>query len=416
MKFSTSSRKTLMIAGGIAVLGGLLWLALRSPAQLASTARVTRGPLEVVFQEEGKTRVKQRYLITAPVAGTVRRITLQAGDTVQAGQTLAEMEPSASTLLDPRARSQAQADVRSAEALLAAARKRSAAAQASQQLAQADWQRAQALQPSGAIARQELDQARSRHAATQAELGVARADEQAAAARLASARALLADEGRAASAATASAASAGSGAGKVLVITAPVAGRIIQRPVESATPVPVGHTLMTIGDPTQLEIEVEVLSSDAVRLAAGMPARIVRWGGEGTLQARVARVEPGGFTKVSALGVEEQRTRVILDLISPHEQWAALGDGYRVEVEFIVQQAKDVLQVPSPALFRMGEGWVVYRLENERARRTPVQIGLRSATSTEIKDGLQADQTVIIQPDERINDGTRIQASSTTKD
>ena len=194
-------------------------MALRSPAQLASTARVTRGPLEVVFQEEGKTRVKQRYLITAPVAGTVRRITLQAGDAVQAGQTLAEMEPSASTLLDPRARSQAQADVRSAEALLAAARKRSTAAQASQQLAQADWQRAQALQPSGAIARQEFDQARSRHAATQAELGVARADEQAAAARLASARALLADEGRAASAATASAASAGSGSGKVLAIT-----------------------------------------------------------------------------------------------------------------------------------------------------------------------------------------------------
>lgn len=412
MKFSTPSRKTLMVAGGIAVLGGLLWLALRSPAQLASTARVTRGPLEVVFREEGKTRVKQRYLITAPVAGTVRRITLQAGDTVQAGQTLAEIEPSASTLLDPRARSQAQADVRSAEALLAAARKRSAAAQASQQLAQADWQRAQALQPSGAIARQELDQARSRHATTQAELGVARADEQAAAARLASARALLADEGRAASAVAASAASAGSagsGTGKVLAITAPVAGRIIQRPVESATPVPVGHTLMTIGDPTQLEIEVEVLSSDAVRLAAGMPARIVRWGGEGTLQARVARVEPGGFTKVSALGVEEQRTRVILDLISPHEQWAALGDGYRVEVEFIVQQAKDVLQVPSPALFRMGEGWAVYRVENGKAVRTLVKTGMRSANATEITEGLQPDQRVIIQPDERITEGTRIQ-------
>ena len=409
MKFTTPSRKTLMIAGGIAVLGGLLWLAQRSPAQLASTARVTRGPLEVVFQEEGKTRVKQRYLITAPVAGTVRRITLQAGDAVQAGQTLAEMEPSASTLLDPRARSQAQADVRSAEALLAAARKRSAAAQASQQLAQADWQRAQALQPSGAIARQEFDQARSRHTATQAELGVARADEQVAAARLASARALLADEGRAASAAAASAASAGSGSGKVLAITAPVAGRIIQRPVESATPVPVGHTLMTIGDPTQLEIEVEVLSSDAVRLAAGMPARIVRWGGEGTLQARVARVEPGGFTKVSALGVEEQRTRVILDLISPHEQWAALGDGYRVEVEFIVQQAKDVLQVPSPALFRMGEGWAVYRVEDGKAVRTLVKTGMRSASATEITEGLRPDQRVIIQPDERITEGTRIQ-------
>ena len=263
MNIPTPSRKTLMVAGGIALLGVLAWLALRSPAQLASLGTVTRGPLEVSFQEEGKTRIKQRYVIAAPVAGTVRRITLQAGDAVQAGQTLVEMEPSASTLLDPRSRSQAQADVRSAQAQLHAARKRSAAAQASQQLAQADWQRAQSLHPSGAIARQELDQARARHDAAQAELGVARADEQAAAARLAAARATLADEGQAASAATAE-----SGAGKVLRITAPASGRVIQRPIESATPVPIGQTLMEIGDPTQLEIEVEVLSSDAVRPGA----------------------------------------------------------------------------------------------------------------------------------------------------
>ena len=181
MNIPTPSRKTLMVAGGIALLGVLAWLALRSPAQLASLGTVTRGPLEVSFQEEGKTRIQNRYIIAAPVAGTVRRITLQAGDAVQAGQTLVEMEPGASTLLDPRSRSQAQADVRSAQAQLHAARKRSAAAQASQQLAQADWQRAQSLHPSGAIARQELDQARARHDAAQAELGVARADEQAAA-------------------------------------------------------------------------------------------------------------------------------------------------------------------------------------------------------------------------------------------
>ena len=407
MNIPTPSRKTLMVAGGIALLGVLAWLALRSPAQLASLGTVTRGPLEVSFQEEGKTRIKQRYVIAAPVAGTVRRITLQAGDAVQAGQTLVEMEPSASTLLDPRSRSQAQADVRSAQAQLHAARKRSAAAQASQQLAQADWQRAQSLHPSGAIARQELDQARARHDAAQAELGVARADEQAAAARLAAARATLADEGQAASAATAE---SGAG-GKVLRITAPASGRVIQRPIESATPVPIGQTLMEIGDPTQLEIEVEVLSSDAVRLRNGMPARIMRWGGEGTLQARIARIEPGGFTKVSALGIEEQRTRVILHIESPREQWAALGDGYRVEAEFIVQRAEDVLQVPANALFRLGDGWAVYRLVNGKAQRTPVQVGMRSALAAEIKDGLQADQTVIIQPDDRISDGTRIQAN-----
>ena len=405
MQAKLPPRKTFMILAAVLLLGGIAWLAMRSPAQLASVGTVTRGPLEVVLQEEGKTRIKQRYVITAPVAGTVRRIALQPGDAVQAGQTLAEIDAAASSLLDPRARSQAQADVRSAQAQLEAARKRSSAAQASQRLAQADWQRAQSLHPSGAISKQELDQARTRHDAAQAEWGVARADEQAASARLAAARALLQEEGRAAEGTDST--------GKVLSVTAPAAGRILKRPIESSMPVAMGQTLMEVGDPSQLEIEVEVLSGDAVRLAAGMPARISRWGGEGALQAKVARVEPGGFTKVSALGVEEQRTRVILDLESPQQQWAALGDGYRVEVEFIVQRADDVLQVPANALFRLGDGWAAYRLVNGKAQRTPVQIGMRSALAAEVKSGLEQDQSVIIQPDERIGDGTRIQTSDT---
>ena len=405
MQAKLPPRKTFMILAAALLLGGIAWLAMRSPAQLASVGTVTRGPLEVVLQEEGKTRIKQRYVITAPVAGTVRRIALQPGDAVQAGQTLAEIDAAASSLLDPRARSQAQADVRSAQAQLEAARKRSSAAQASQRLAQADWQRAQSLHPSGAISKQELDQARTRHDAAQAEWGVARADEQAANARLTAARALLQEEGRAAAGTDST--------GKVLSVTAPAAGRILKRPIESSMPVAMGQTLMEVGDPSQLEIEVEVLSGDAVRLAAGMPARISRWGGEGALQAKVARVEPGGFTKVSALGVEEQRTRVILDLESPQQQWAALGDGYRVEVEFIVQRADDVLQVPANALFRLGDGWAAYRLVNGKAQRTPVQIGMRSALAAEVKSGLEQDQSVIIQPDERIGDGTRIQTSDT---
>ena len=405
MQAKLPPRKTFMILAAALLLGGITWLAMRSPTQLASIGTVTRGPLEVVLQEEGKTRIKQRYVITAPVAGTVRRIALQPGDAVQAGQTLAEIDAAASSLLDPRARSQAQADVRSAQAQLEAARKRSSAAQASQRLAQADWQRAHSLHPSGAISKQELDQARTRHDAAQAEWGVARADEQAASARLAAARALLQEEGRAAEGTD--------NTGKVLSVTAPAAGRILKRPIESSMPVAMGQTLMEVGDPSQLEIEVEVLSGDAVRLAASMPARISRWGGEGALQAKVARVEPGGFTKVSALGVEEQRTRVILDLESPQQQWAALGDGYRVEVEFIVQRADDVLQVPANALFRLGDGWAAYRLVNGKAQRTPVQIGMRSALAAEVKSGLEQDQSVIIQPDERIGDGTRIQTSDT---
>ena len=169
---------------------------------------------------------------------------------------------------------------------------------------------------------------------------------------------------------------------------------------------------MDIGDPAQLEIEVEVLSTDAVRLAPGLKARVLRWGGEGVLDARVTRIEPGGFTKVSALGVEEQRTRVILGFASPREQWAALGDAYRVEVEFILKQDKDVLQVPASALFRASEGWAVYVVDSGAARRTVVKVGARSATAAQVLDGLQADQTVVVQPDDRIKDGTRIEAVS----
>ena len=169
-----------------------------------------------------------------------------------------------------------------------------------------------------------------------------------------------------------------------------------------------GQALLEIGDPARLEIEAEVLSTDAMRLSSGTVARILRWGGEGALEARVVRVEPGGFTKVSALGVEEQRTRVILELDTPHDRWAALGDAYRVEVEFVLQRAPDVLQVPASALFRSGDGWAVYRLENGRARRTPVQLGLRSARAAELTGGLQQGHRVIIQPDDRIVDGTRI--------
>jgi len=151
-----------------------------------------------------------------------------------------------------------------------------------------------------------------------------------------------------------------------------------------------------------------VLSTDAVRLAPGMAARILRWGGEGVLQAVIRRVEPGGFTKVSALGVEEQRTRVVLDFASPHEQWQRLGDGYRVEVQFLVQRQENLLQVPGSALFRAGEGWAVYRIERGKARRTPVKLGLRSATAAQVLEGLKEGDQVIVQPDDRIVEGTRI--------
>jgi HlyD family secretion protein len=184
----------------------------------------------------------------------------------------------------------------------------------------------------------------------------------------------------------------------------------VRRHLESATAVAPGQPLLDIGDPTQLEIEADALSTDAVRLAPGMKARVLRWGGDGVLEAQISRVEPGGFTKVSALGVEEQRTRVVLQFTAPAERRAQLGDAYRVELEFILRQDSDVLQVPGGALFRSGDGWATYVVDGGVARRQAVRIGARSATATQILDGLQAGQQVIVQPDDRIHDGTRIEA------
>ena len=391
------SRKVFLWGAGAAALAVLAWLAQREPAQLASVARVSRGPLEQSFMEEGKTRLKQRYVVTAPVAGLVRRIALQPGDAVRPQQVVAEIDAASSALLDPRARSQALADVSTGESALRAARQRVAAAATGDTVAQQEFRRLQQLHAQGMVTATQFDSAQAQAAMAAAELVTARSDEQIAARRLQTARVTLAEEGHA-------------GRGKVLAVRSPVTGVVLKRAIESATPVAMGQVLLEIGDPAALEIEVEVLSTDAVRLAPGLKARVLRWGGEGVLDATVARIEPGGFTKVSALGVEEQRTRAILDFASPRQRWAALGDAFRVEVEFILRQEKDVLQVPASALFRTDDGWAVYRVDGGNARRTPVKIGVRSATAAQVLDGLQVDQSVIVQPDDRIRDGTRIKA------
>jgi HlyD family secretion protein len=396
------SRKVLLWSAAALALALLAWAALREPVQMVSVTTVTRAALEQSFVEEGKTRLKQRYVVTAPVAGRVRRISLQPGDAVRAGQVLAEIEPISASLLDARARSQAQAEVASSDTALQAARQRIGAAQTSSAVAQKELQRITSLAASGMVTASLLDQTRAQADNAAAALSTARADVQMAQQRLQAAQALQGDEGRA-------------GRDKLLSVTAPVDGIIVKRTQESATPVAVGQVLLEIGNPQALEIEVEVLSSDAVRLKPAGKARVVRWGGEGVLEATITRVEPGGFTKISALGVEEQRTRVILDFASPQQQWAALGDAYRVEVEFIVRQEKDVLQIASNALFRHADGWAVYRVEAGTARRTPMQPGLRAALATQVLGGLEAGQSVIMQPDDRIKEGTRVQAMNAAR-
>ena len=404
----TLPRKALYFVLAASFIGVLAFLTWSEPRQLAATGAVTQGPLQETFTEEAKTRLKQRYAIAAPVSGTLQRITLEPGDAVQEGQPVAYIAPAASTLLDDRSRAQAEADVKSGQSQQAAASQRIAAARAAHQLAQASLKRARALAAGQAASQEALDQAQAAATRAAAELAAAQADEQAAIARVAAARATLAHEGAAGE----------SGARAPQPVLSPVSGVVLRRSLQSATPVAAGQSLMEVGDTAQLEIEAEVLSTDAVRLAPGMAARVLRWGGEGALQARVTRVEPGGFTKVSALGVQEQRTRVILELTSPRADWAALGDAWRVETEFITRQEENAVQVPASALFRTAAteggagstgGWALYVVENGRARLTPVRIGLRSDAAAQILEGAAPGQTVILQPDDRIHDGVRIQ-------
>lgn len=404
----TLPRKALYFVLAASFIGALAFLTWREPRQLAATGAVTQGPLQETFTEEAKTRLKQRYAIAAPVSGTLQRITLEPGDAVQEGQPVAYIAPAASTLLDDRSRAQAEADVKSGQSQQAAASQRIAAARAAHQLAQASLKRARALAAGQAASQEALDQAQAAATRAAAELAAAQADEQAAIARVAAARATLAHEGAAGE----------SGARAPQPVLSPVSGVVLRRSLQSATPVAAGQSLMEVGDTAQLEIEAEVLSTDAVRLAPGMAARVLRWGGPAPLQARVTRVEPGGFTKVSALGVQEQRTRVILELTSPRADWAALGDAWRVETEFITRQEENAVQVPASALFRTAAteggagstgGWALYVVENGRARLTPVRIGLRSDAAAQILEGAAPGQTVILQPDDRIHDGVRIQ-------
>ena len=386
-------RKTLTWLALAAAVAWLAYLALREEQTLIASATASPRDLQQTYSEEGRTRLKNRYHIHAPVSGTLRRITLQAGDAVRAGQTLAEIEPASANPLDARSREQAEADLHGAEAALEAARQRIAAAKSAHTLAQKEHQRLVPLVKAQAASREQLDQARAQRDSASANLAAAQAEEKIAAARVQSARALLASHNE---------------TGTTTAVTAPIAGVILKRQHQSRTPIAAGELLMEMGDPAQLEIEADILSADAVRLTPGTRAHIRHWGGD-DLAASVRRIEPGGFTKTSALGVEEQRTRVILDLTSPRVQWQTLGDAYRVDIDFILAEKSGALTIPLSALYRDGDGWAVYRINDARARHTAVQTGLRTATDVEITAGLANGDRVILQPDESIHDGSRVQ-------
>lgn len=366
-----------------------------APRPLAvEVATATRGPLRVVVEEEGKTRVKERYVIAAPVAGQLRRIALEAGDRVEAGQTLAVIEPAWAGALDARSRAQAAARLQGATAAWTAAEENARAARAQALLARQTLARLRTLHAQGFVSVQALDQAATE--AERAEAAAAAAEHGVRVARFErdSARAALLE---------------GAGAAHtVFPVRAPVTGHILRVLRESEGPVNAGQALLELGDPRALEVEVEVLSTQAVRIAPGTRVEFDRWGGAIPLEGRVRRVEPTGFTKVSALGVEEQRVRVIADFTSPPALWERLGDGYRVEARFVVWEGKDVLQIPASSLIRHDGGWAVYRLEGGRARLAPVSLGNRAGLAVEVLGGLAPGDYIVSHPTDQLRDGIRI--------
>jgi HlyD family secretion protein len=387
-------RRVFVITIGLLVSLAVGYGFLPKPA-LVDVATAKRGPLRVTVEEEGRCRVKDRFVLSAPVPGYLRRIRLEVGDRVSRGQEAATLEPLRSGTLDPRTRAGAEAAVAAARAALDAAQEKVRAAEAEQEYARERNVRMKRLAADGYISQDDLDQ-------SDAEAKKAEALRLSSMAAVTAARA---DLDRAESVLRYSAAEPVPSGDKLVVIGSPVKGSVLKLHHESECVVNAGDPILDIGDPRNLEVRVEVLSADAVRIQRGMPVLFERWGGNGDLAGRVRVVEPAAFTKISSLGVEEQRVVVIADLSSPAGAWEGLGDGYRLDSSFILWEGTDVLQVPSSALFRSKDGWAVFTVENDRARLTPVSVGHRNGLSAEIVSGLAEGAAVITHPDDSVREG-----------
>jgi len=383
---------------GLAVIIGVaLVLGFLPKARWVDVATVTNGPLLVAVEEEGKTRVIDRYMISAPVPGVACRLDMDVGDKVEKNQVLLGLDPLQSEVLDPRRREEAKVRVSGATSALHAAEENARAAKADADYAGTELTRINKLFKTGHVSHNEMDKANTTARSTTAALRSANFAVEVARYELAAAKTAL----------KYSAAQEIDAAEKV-PIRAPVNGRILKIHHKCKGVVTAGQPLFEVGDTSRLEVEVDVLSEDAVRIKPGMRVLFNRWGNEQPLQGRVRTIEPVGFTKVSALGVEEQRVLIIADFVSPHEQWSRLGDGYRIEAQFILWEEKDVLQIPASALFRFQDGWAVFVLKNGRAYRRTVKIGQQNGLVAQVLDGLTAEEKVIIYPDDTIDDGRRV--------
>jgi HlyD family secretion protein len=388
------------VVGALVLVG--IGMTLMPQSVRVDSVRLQAQPMRVSVDEEGETRVHDVFVLSAPVAGHLRRIQVHVGDIVDAGTTvLAQIEPGDPSLLDPRSEAQARAAVKAAESARQLAAAAVDQAQAEFDFAQTEVQRARELVAEGTISRRASDEAERAYRITKAALATAHAGLQVADFELAQAQAQLLSpaETRARRANC-----------ECVPITAPVSGRVLRIPNTSERVVSAGEPLLEIGDPSDLEIVVDVHSADAVRIASGQRVIIERWGGADSLEGRVRRVEPFGYTKVSALGIEEQRVNVIIDFASDPERWARLGHGYQVDARIVLWEQPAALAVPMTALFRYDGDWAVFVNDGGRARLRRVQVGQRNGIVAEILEGLRPGAEVIVHPSDRVADGVRVVA------
>jgi HlyD family secretion protein len=381
------TRRWLPYAGAV-VLVALITAGLWPRPLPVETARATVGTLRATVNEEGKTRIKQRYVVSAPVTGQLRRVPFKAGAEVRAGETVvAVIEPVSPTLLDARTRTATEAKRDTALANLEKAR-------AGQHFAASDLRRLEKLQADQMISVQELETAQLREASASKEQAAAES-------ALRQAEAELAEFSVNAPVGT-------NTLRDPVQIKAPATGAVLHVFEENARVVSAGTPLMDIGDPADLEVVVEVLSRDGAAIPPGTPVELEQWGGGQPLRAQVRLVEPAAFTKVSALGVEEQRVNVVADLLTPPDQRRNVGDSFRVEARIIVWEARDALKVPAGALFRKGEQWAAFVVTDGRARLRIVKAGRSSGTETQVLEGLKQGEEVILYPGSRVRDGQRV--------
>lgn len=386
-----------LIWGAIAIaLGSGIVVAMQPKPLDVEVASAGRGPLVVTVNEDGITRVTDRFVVSAPLSGNLARIGLHSGDLVKQGDVIARILPLRAPLLDARTRSESEARVSAAMAGVAQAKAQIDRARVARDYAVEESENARKLERTGTLSRQALDRALVDERSRAAELASSEFAARVAEHELSMARAAL---GRM---------SAKDG-GEQFEVTSPVSGRVLRIVQQSEGVVQAGTNLLEVGDPGALEVAVDVLTSDAVHIRPGAPARLEEWGGE-PISATVRLIEPSAFTRLSALGVEEQRVNAVLDVVSPYELWKALGDGYRVAARIEIYRNESALMIPWSALFRRGDSWAVFLAEGGVARLRTLRIGRRSELDAEVLAGLEAGTKVILHPSDRIKDGTLVTA------